>query len=61
MSLLRVYFGEDGCVAAALAVSVLLFVFGRGSNLYILRCNMSYFIICLFKTYCTGVEHAYRK
>jgi hypothetical protein len=25
----------------------LLFVFGRDSKLYILRCNISYFIICL--------------
>jgi hypothetical protein len=44
VSLLWLHFGESGCVAAAL---VLLFVFGRDSKLYILRCNISCFIICL--------------
>jgi hypothetical protein len=42
--LLWLHFGESRCVAEAL---VLLFVFGRDSNLYILRRNISYSIICL--------------
>jgi hypothetical protein len=43
VSLLWLHFGESGCFAAALV----LFVFGRDSKLYILRCNISYFAIGL--------------
>ena len=44
MPLLWLHFGESRCVAEAL---VLLFVFGRDSNLYILMRNIPYSMICL--------------
>ena len=43
MSLLRLYFGEGGCFAAAL---VLLFLFGMDSKLYILRRHILSLEIC---------------
>jgi hypothetical protein len=42
--LLWLHFGESRCVAEAL---VLLVVFDRDSNLYILKRDISYSIICL--------------